>query len=398
MPSLSQHISALKPSATLELNAAARKIKSQGVKVWNFSVGEPDYPPPQGVVQEAIKSLQNDPVRYGSAGGGLELRQSVQQKLTRENKFTVELDQIVCGVGAKQVLYHLMHALLNPGDEVLAHVPCWTSYSQQIASAQGQLVPIPTFPQQGQNPYDPEYIDSFVTPKVKAIIICSPNNPTGGVLKPSEMMQLAAYLKSKDFWLISDEIYEYFNYSAPHQSVIDYAPELKNRFCHINGVSKSFAMTGWRVGYMAGPQPVAKLVKTLISHSSTCLPLFVEKAATWAINQGKGVMAKDIESLKDKRNLALRKLADIPGVKCLEPEGAFYLFLDIREYLVSSSCYDDNNSLALSLDLLHQHHITVLAGEAFGSPGFLRVSYACAPEDLETGLSRLRQFFLSGVS
>lgn len=392
MPSLSKHITALRPSATLEINAESRKLKNAGHKIWNFSVGEPDFRPPEEAVGAATHSLHNDPIRYGSAGGGLPLRTAIAHKLKKENHLAVDLDQIVCGVGAKQLLYHLMHALLNPGDEVVVHKPYWTSYGQQILSAQGKLVDIPYFTE-AEDPLDPDYIDGFITAKTKALILCSPNNPAGYVLKPASLKALAHYLAQKDLWIISDEIYEYFAFDHPHSSVYNHCEALKDRYIHINGISKSYAMTGWRVGYMAAPKPVAKLVKTLISHSSTCLPTFVEKAAHKVIEGGPRLMKDRFASLKQKRDLAVSLLSGIPSVTWVKPEGAFYLFLDVRKPLAHSEKYAGSTT-AMALELLHQHHVTVVAGEAFGCPGFLRVSYACSTADLRGGLGKLKRFLL----
>ena len=394
MPSVAKHIATLQPSATLALNAKARILRDQGLKIENFSVGEPDFSWPEIAGEEAIRSIKKDPICYGTAGGTPELRKSIQQKLLQENHLQVDLDQIVCGVGAKQILYHLIHALLDPEDEVMIHLPCWTSYPQQIASAHGKWIPIPMIDhlKQDQDPFDPEYLEKFFSPKTKALLLCSPNNPAGYVLSKKQLTKLADYLMNKDIWLISDEIYEYYTYRHPHLSLVDVCKELKDRYIHINGISKSFAMTGWRMGYMAGPKPVASLVKTLISHSSTCLPIFVEKAATRVIQGGKELVASHIATMKAKRDLAVSLLIGIQGVTLLNPDGAFYLFLDLREKLHHSQDYPNANTLQLSLDLLHHHHLSVLAGEAFGCPGFLRISYAKPTEDISKGLTKLRDF------
>ena len=406
MPSLSHHISALQPSATLAINSMARQLRAQGHKIWNFSVGEPDYPPPHGAIWATANSLYTDPIRYGAAGGSVELRTTIQQKLKVENQLEVSLEQIVCGVGAKQVLHHLCHALIDPGDEVALHRPYWTSYRQQIASAQGITVDIPFHRADGGCPYEPDYLDTFIGTKTKALLLCSPNNPTGYMLQPQQLIKLAQYLRDKDIWIISDEIYEYITFDEPHRSLYNVCAELKDRYIHVNGISKSFAMTGWRMGYLAAPQPVAQLVKTLISHSSTSLPIFVEKAAAWVIKRGASLMATEIKELKHKRDRAITLFKQLESVSWVEPKGAFYLFVDLRghlkncgRYLSHSKPHDHSvahhhsyDTLQLSMDLLNIHHITVVAGEAFGCPGFIRISYATSLEDLNTGLSQLIKF------
>ena len=405
MPSLSHHISALQPSATLAINSMARQLRAQGHKIWNFSVGEPDYPPPHGVIWATAHSLYTDSIRYGTAGGGIALRTTIQHKLKVENQFEVDLDQIVCGVGAKQVLHHLFHVLIDPGDEVALHRPYWTSYRQQIASAHGVTVEIPYHRDDGGCPYDPDYLDTFIGAKTKIFLLCSPNNPTGHMLQQQSLTKLAQYLSGKDIWVISDEIYEYITFDEPHRSLYNVCADLKDRYIHVNGISKSFAMTGWRMGYVAAPQPVAQLVKTLISHSSTSLPIFVEKAAAWAIERGASLMATEIKELKSKRDRAITMFKQLESVSWIEPKGAFYLFVDLRQHLQISGRYlthagsRDNtahqhsyDTLQLSMDLLNTHHITVVAGEAFGCPGFIRISYATSLEDLDTGLSQLINF------
>lgn len=398
MPSLSHHISALKPSATLEINSAAQNLRDQGHKIWNFSVGEPDYPPPVCAYWQTVQSMCSDPIRYGKAGGGVKLREAIQGKLTRENNLTVQLDEIVCGVGAKQILHHLMHAILNEGDEVLIHKPYWTSYSQQIASAKAVTVAIPYHRDDGGSPFDPDYLERYIGPRTKAFLLCSPNNPAGYMVHGHELKRLAEYLNTKDIWIISDEIYEYITFDHPHQSVYNHCPQLKDRYIHINGISKSFAMTGWRMGYMAAPQAITQLVKTLISHSSTSLPIFVERAACSVIEQGADLMSTEIAQLKDKMKLSVELLSQVNHISWIHPQGAFYLFVDLRQLLKLSDTYHHNNTLALSMDLLKGHHITVVAGEAFGCPGFIRISFATSNHDLKGGLSKLVDFLNSLTS
>lgn len=399
MPSLAHHIRALQPSATLAINTMARQLRSQGHKICNFSVGEPDYPPPHGAIWATVNSLYTDPIRYGMAGGSLELRSAIKDKLHKENGYDVSVDQIVCGAGAKHILHHLMCALINPGDEIALHRPYWTSYRQQIASAQGITVDIPYHRDDQGCPYDPDYLDQYFTSRTKGFILCSPNNPTGHMLSRQQLTKLASYLRHKDVWIISDEIYEYITFDQPHQSLYNVCPALADRYIHVNGISKSFAMTGWRMGYLAGPEPVARLVKTLISHSTTSLPIFVEKAATWAISRGGELMRESIIQLKSKRDTAIQLLRELDDITWIEPQGAFYLFIDLRKRLQTSGCYfktsagtSEYDTLQLSLDLLHHHHVTVVAGEAFGCPGFIRISYATAMADLTSGLGKLFDF------
>ena len=397
MPQLSSLINQIKPSATLELNSMAAKLRSQGAKVYNLSVGEPDYRCDNGTLLAGISSMCNDPIKYGSAGGGIDLRAAIVEKFKQENQLDFTVDEVVCGVGAKQVLFHLMQILLDSKDQVLVHKPAWTSYVQQIISAKADPVLIPYFCSDSiddlnAQAYDPEYIDSFVSDKTKAILLCSPNNPCGYALSKENLIKLGQYLLDKDWWIICDEIYEYFNFDEPHLSLLNLFPKLKDRIIIVNGVSKSFAMTGWRMGYLAANEKVAKGVKALISHSSTCLPVFVEKAATWTINHGKSLMTEQIDQIRKKRDLALSIVSTIDDLKYVKPQGAFYIFCDVKKLLKSTDKYDDNDSMQLSLDLLKKHHVSMVPGEGFSTPGYLRLSYACSKQDIISGLDKFKQF------
>lgn len=396
MPALARLASSLEPSATLALNSRIRELSQSGVKVWNFSVGEPDYPPPEGAITAAIHSLQHDPIRYGKAGGGAELKAALRAKLLRENSLDVTAQQIVCGVGAKQVLYHLMHALLDPGDEVLNHTPCWTSYVQQIRSTGARHIALPYLQDdEDHQPFAPEYIEKYASAQTKVFLLCSPNNPAGYVVKEEQLKVLGEYLLSKDWWIISDEIYEHITFDVPHRSLIQVVPELKERFIYVGGVSKSYAMTGWRMGYLAAPPEVSHVVRSLISHSSTCLPIFVEKAATWVIEQGPKVMSSSWQSLKAKRARALEILSGIPHLSVVPPEGAFYIFMDVRQILERSSAFSPGDTLSFCQHLLERCRVGLLAGEAFLCPGYVRLSYATSLEDLNEGLEILKKELLN---
>jgi aspartate aminotransferase len=378
---LSERISTIQPSPTLALNAKANQLRKSGRKIYNFSVGEPDYPTPEIVVNKAIESLKAGRTRYSSSGGSIELRQAIVDKLKRDNELTFTPDQVVVGIGAKEILFHTFLAILNEGDEVLLTSPCWVSYADQIKAA-GAIPVIVPMTDDGRLNLDA--IEKHATKKTKAFVVNSPNNPCGYVLSPQETKALGSYLASKNWWIISDEIYEYLAFDHPHTSPLQVCPELKTRFILINGLSKSFAMTGWRVGYMAGPQEVATLVKSLESHSSTCLPAFIEDAAIVALNAGKNLMAHQIETLKTRRQLSLQTLKSLGGFKYVAPEGAFYVFIDVRPYQSRLG-----TSLQISEYLLNEHGLAMAPGEAFGCPGWIRLSYAVDDQTIEEGLKVL---------
>ena len=397
MPKISNQLQKITPSATLALNALSTKLRAQNHKVYNFSVGEPDYPSNPGTIISGIQSMCVDEIRYGSAGGSLQLKSAIQKKFKKENNLDFEPEEIVCGVGAKQVLFHLMQVLLNPGDEVLLHKPAWTSYTQQITSAYAKCVLIPYFCTEDhhkltESAFSPEYIDSYSTDRTKAILLCSPNNPCGYALSIKQLKVLADYLLTKDWWIICDEIYEYFNFDNKHVSLLELCPKLKDKMIIVNGVSKSFAMTGWRMGYLAGEKNAIAGVKKLISHSSTSIPIFVEKAAMWTIDQGKDLMTDQIKNMKQKRDLAESIIKKINNLDYLKPQGAFYIYLDVRKILKLSTKYKDLDSLQLCYDLLLKHKVSTVAGEGFSTPGYLRISYATSFEDIQNGLAILSNF------
>lgn len=380
----SRRITSVKPSPTLSLNAKAIQLTKQGHRVLNFAVGEPDYPTPTIVVDRAIESLKAGRTKYTPAGGGPELRQAISDKLRRDNGLTYDVGQIVVGAGAKEVLFHTFLSLLNDGDEVLLTAPYWVSYGDQIRAAGGIPITVP-IPDHGGFP-SLETIEQYASPRTKAFVFNSPNNPAGYVLGESELKTLGTYLHKKNWWVISDEIYEYMSFERTHTSLVKVCPELNDRFVLINGLSKAFAMTGWRVGYCAAPLELASMVRSLQSHSSTCIPGFIEDASVVALKAGKSLMAKDIDRLKARRDLAINFLRELGGLKFLVPQGAYYIFIDIRKHLKQGE-----TSLQFSDRLLTEHHLALAPGEAFGAPGFLRISYAIDDAVILEGIQRLHK-------
>lgn len=389
LPTLSSRISQLQPSPTVALNTKAKELAELGHKIINFSVGEPDFPTPEPIVQAGIKALREGKTRYGAAGGGLPLRKAIVDKLLKDNQLSYAPDQIVVGIGAKEILFHVSLALLNPGDEVLIPAPYWVSYTEHVLAAGATPIVIP-MPRDHESPrLTPAMIESYVTPRTKAIVITSPSNPGGFVIPPDEIKTLGAYLTQKNWWIISDEIYEYMSYDGPSISLATLVPALRDRFILVNGLSKGFAMTGWRVGYMAGPKAVADLVRTLQTQSSTCLPPFVEEAAIEALRHGRELMADKMLILRQRRDLAVSILQEFPDLDMLPPNGAFYIFIDLRKVLAKSALYANDNSLDFSKKLLETYHVAMVPGEAFGAPGFIRLSYATHEDILKEGLKRL---------
>ncbi|MDD9951739.1 MAG: pyridoxal phosphate-dependent aminotransferase [Zetaproteobacteria bacterium] len=367
----------------------AKQLRAEGKDVLSFALGEPDFSAPAVVVNQAIESLRAGRQKYGPAGGGLEIRQAICAKLQRDNNLEYAPEQIVCGIGAKEILFHVFLSMLNPGDEVLIPAPYWVSYGDQIKACGAKPVIVPFTEDPLQPCYRAEMLEKYATERTVAIVLCSPNNPAGMVIDPQEMVALGEFLLRKDWWVISDEIYEYMTFGAEHLSIVNVAPQLKSRTVIINGLSKGFAMTGWRVGYCAAPQQMASYVKTLQSHSSTCIPPFIEDAAVIALNGGKDLMADQLLLLEERSKLALQLVRELHGVHVMEPKGAFYLFLDLRDRLQSSSFADRLASMPFCERLLKEEYVAAVPGDAFGCPGFLRLSYATDEDTIRAGIQRI---------
>ncbi len=393
---LSQHVQRISPSPTVALNSRAKELKEGGADVLNFAVGEPDFPTPKPIVDIAIKALLEGKTKYGMAGGGVPFRQAICDKLKRENDLDYTIDQVVAGIGAKELLFHIFLSMLNEGDEVILTAPCWVSYGDQIIGAGGVPVIVPVPDSTTSLLVDPETIEKYVTKRTVGFVLCSPSNPVGNALSKDELLNLGRYLETKkDWWIISDEIYEYLNFDQPHRSIVSLCPALKNRTVVVNGMSKGFAMTGWRVGYCAGPVELMKLVRGLQSHSSTCLPPFIEEASTWAIKQGASLMANEVIIMKKRRDFAVECIKALPGVSYYHPQGAFYLFVDIRQALAKSTKFKALDSLGFSKFFLDEFHVAVVPGEAFAAPGFLRFSYAASEDVIKGGIDRLAKALAS---
>lgn len=382
---LSQRLSALKPSPTVALNTKAQQLARAGQRVINFTVGEPDISTPPSIVRKCIESLERGRTKYGQPGGGDELRHAIAHKLLRDNHLTFAPETIVAGIGAKEILFHTFMALLNEGNEVLIPAPYWVSYPEQVKAAGGVPIEVPPGRDLRVDPINLDQLEKLSTNRTVAIVLNSPNNPAGYVFSAAFSQRLADFLRRKSWWIIADEIYEYLSFDRPHVSLLEICPELADRFILINGMSKAFAMTGWRVGYGAGPLSVMKLVRAMQSHSSTCLPGFIEDATTFALGEGKPLMADGIASIRERRDYALNAMAQIKGVTCTHPDGAFYIFMDLRKRLAPLG----KSSLQFCDELLTNHQVALVPGEAFGCSGFARLSYTTSKENISEGMGKI---------
>lgn len=388
-----KRMSTLRPSPTLALNAIARQLVQQGQTVYNFAVGEPDYPTPGPILEAGIESLRKGETRYGPAGGSSDLREAIAAKFQRDNQVSVDPANIVAGMGAKEILFHLFLSLVDEGDEVLVPVPYWVSYPEQIRLAGGVPIIAGGAPSPGRHltRLDIDAFERLRTPRTVGMVLSTPNNPAGFVLSDMELNTLARWLRRNTLWIIVDEIYEYMTFDRPHLSLLKVAPDLANRIIVVNGLSKAFAMTGWRVGYAAGPGPLMKHLAALQSQSSTCIPRFIERAATKALSLGVTAVAQDLVNLRARRDSCVEILRSLDGARLAPPEGAFYAFVDIRERLSALGRDPERDTSDFCRLLLSDHQVAVAPGDVFGAPGFLRISYATDAKTLATGMDRLRR-------
>lgn len=399
MPTLSQRVASVKQSATLALNSKAKEMKAAGRTIVNLSVGEPDFRTPEIVVDACKKALDDGLFGYSVSGGSPALRAEIVAKLSRENNLIFDPSQIVVGIGAKELLFHVCLALLDRGDEALVFAPYWLSYEAHVVFTGASCKIIP--PHERRVDLRPETLRSAINPKTKLIILNSPSNPAGSIYQKADLEALADELKKhEDVWIISDEIYEYFDFDTPHTSLLSICPELRDRFILCGGLSKSFAMTGWRVGFIAAPRALAAAVSNLQSQSSTCLPPFIEKAAEVAFEKGRDLVKNEIEKIRTKRDLAKDLAQELEkrfkGVFAYEPSGAFYLFLDINEFL--SHHAPGMTSLEFCQKLLEEQGLAVVPGEPFGAPGCLRMSYATSENLIRQGIGLLAEGLSSLIS
>ena len=391
-----QRMRALRPSLTIGLGAKARALRTQGVSFHSLAMGEPGIPTPKPIVQEAMNKLATGHVYYSVAGGTPELRQAIVAKYKRENSLDYEVDEVVCGCGAKELLLHSFMSILDRGDEIILPAPYWVSYLEQAKLCEAKAVVMPYDAQ--QKLLSTAQIERFATPRTKAIVLNFPHNPTGYVPSQDDLAELGAYLHDKGWWVISDEIYEYMVYTPErqHYSILNLCPQLRERTILINGLSKGFAMTGWRVGYALGNKDIIANIKKLQSHSTTCLPSFIEHASIFAMTQGKALMQEMIDNIGIRLQKMQQSLRDmLPELRFTPSQGAFYVFPQLPDWLARTSC---PTALAFSEWLLDKHKLIIVPGESFGVDGHIRISCTAteqytqeALQQLAKGLQELKQ-------
>ena len=388
---VSARIGAIAESATLAVDAKAKALKAAGRPVIGFGAGEPDFPTPDYIVEAAAAACR-DPRwhRYTPAAGLPELREAVAAKTYRDSGLKVRPSQVLISNGGKQALYNAFAALLDPGDEVLLPAPYWTTYPESIALAGGVPVPVLTAPESGYRA-TVEQLEAARTPATKALVFVSPSNPTGAVYSPEDVAAIGRWAVERGLWVVTDEIYEHLVYgSAEFASMPVEVPELVDRCIVVNGVAKTYAMTGWRVGWLIGPDDIVKAATNLQSHATSNVANVSQVAALAAVSGDLSAVEQMRVAFDRRRRRIVAMLSEIPGVICPEPEGAFYVYPSVEEVLGRElRGRRPGSSAELAALILDEVEVAVVPGEAFGTPGYLRLSYALGDADLEEGVGRL---------
>lgn len=388
---ISRRIQAMSSSATLVMSQKSRELSSQGVDVINLSVGEPDFHTPDNIKKAAERAIEENFTYYTPVAGYLSLRKAISEKFRTENGVEFAPEQIVVGNGAKQSLCNVLLSIINPGDEVIIPTPAWVSYMEMVKLAEGRVVELPASLEQGFK-VSPAQLEGAITEKTRAVLLCSPSNPTGAVYSADELKGLVEVLAAHpEITVISDEIYEHINFTGSYTSMASFK-EIAGRTVIINGVSKAYSMTGWRIGYCACPVEIAKAVTKLQGQYTSNPSSIAQKAAEEAYRGPQECVAMMNEAFRRRRDIVVRLAQEIPGIRICRPEGAFYLFPDVSSFIGKS--FGDKrmeNSSDIAMYLLEQAHVATVDGAAFCAPGFIRMSYAAADDRLIEAMKRIKE-------
>ena len=389
---VAERINRISPSQTMKISARAKELQQEGHSVVALSQGEPDFNTPDYICKAAIKAIEDGFHGYTVNTGTIELRNLICQKLREENHLEYTPDQIVVSNGAKQSLGFSILATINPGDEVIIPAPYWVSYPEMVKLAEGKPVVVRT---DVTNRYKMTADDlrNALNSKTKMVILCSPSNPTGSCYSREELAELAEVLADyPEVIVLSDEIYEYITYESDHVSIAQAAPELKERTIVVNGFSKGFAMTGWRLGYLAAPAEISEATARIQSQETSAPSSISQKAGEAAYANPRDEIFKMRDEFRKRRDYIVDELSRIDGIKCFSPEGAFYVFPDISAFLNTHTADGEpiNSSTDLCMFLIEKHRLALVPGDAFGEPEGLRISFAASMAMLEDGIARLK--------
>lgn len=381
---LASRVNQVTPSLTLAIDSLAKEMKKNGEDVCSFSAGEPDFDTPTHIRAAAKKALDEGKTRYGPAAGEAGLRKAIAEKLLRDNQLAYNADNVIVTNGGKQSLYNLIMALIEAGDEVIIPAPYWLSYPEMVTLAGGTSVIVNT---SLENHYKitPEQLEAAITPKTKLFVLNSPSNPTGIVYTPEEIAALAKIVVEKDILVVSDEIYEKILYDgAIHRSIASFGPEIFQRSIISNGFAKAFSMTGWRVGYIAGPVEIVKAMTKIQGHSTSNVCTFAQYGAIAALASSQDCIEEMVKAFSERRQYILERVRSLPGLNCPTPNGAFYVFIDISQTGLKSRDFCQK--------LLETQKVAAIPGIAFGADDCIRLSYATDLKTIEKGFDRIDKF------
>ena len=390
MSIVSNNLKRIKPSPTIAVTSKAREMRAAGKDVIGLGAGEPDFDTPDNIKDAAIEAIKRGETKYTAVDGTPKLKKAIQGKFTRENNLSYELDQISVGTGGKQVLYNVFMATLNPGDEVIIPAPYWVSYPDMVLLAGGKPK-IVKCSEKNEFKITPDELKKAIGKKTKWLIINSPSNPTGSCYTKSEIEELSKILiKNKNVYILSDDIYEHITYDDFKFFTIAQIKALKDRTLTMNGVSKSYSMTGWRIGYGAGPKDIIKAVAKIQSQSTTNPSSISQAAAVEALNGTQDFIKTRSDSFKERRDYVVDTLNSINGLSCLKPSGAFYVFPNCKKLLGKKTKLKTDKEFVEKL--LEKAEVAVVQGSAFGLDGYFRISYATSMENLKKALDRIKSF------
>jgi aspartate/methionine/tyrosine aminotransferase len=399
MSRISARIAAISESATLAVDAKAKALKAAGRPVIVFGAGEPDFPTPDYIVEAAVEACRQPRFhKYTPAGGLPELKTAIAAKTLRDSGYQVDPAQVLVTNGGKQAIYEAFATLLDPGDEVLLPAPYWTTYPESIKLAGGVPVEVIT-DETTDYLVSVEQLEAARTARTKVLLLCSPSNPTGGVYTRGQVEAIGRWALEHDLWVLTDEIYEHLVYGdAEFHSLPVVVPELADRVVVVNGVAKTYAMTGWRVGWLIGPADVVKAATNLQSHATSNVSNVAQAAALTAVSGDLSAVAEMRTAFDRRRRTIVRMLNEIPGVFCPEPKGAFYVYPSVKELLGKEiRGKRPQTSVELAALILDEVEVALVPGEAFGTPGYFRLSYALGDDDLVEGVSRVAKLLSEAI-
>lgn len=388
---ISNKLKSIQPSVTLAITAKAKSLKAQGIEIIGFGAGEPDFRTPKHIRDAAINAIENESIGYTAASGMESLKKAICDKLKRDNKLEYTQDQIVVSNGAKHSLFNTLSAICNPGDEVIVPNPYWVSYPELVRLVDANPVFVEC-PEEAEFKYTIEALEAAITDKTKAIILNTPNNPTGTAYKEEDLRAIADLAVKHNIYVISDEIYEKLLYEGTHTSIASFNEDIKDLTIVVNGVAKAYAMTGWRIGYTACNKEIAKAMSNFQSHATSNPNTIAQYATIEALNGPEETLNEMIKAFKERRDFMVEKINSIENLSCLKPQGAFYVMVNISK-LIGKTINGKviNNSIDFADYLLDDAKVAVVPGIGFGNDNYIRLSYATSLDNIKEGLDRIEK-------